>query len=467
MSFNEVNEKIGRYRWTICGLVFFATTVNYLDRNVLGLLKPVLSADGVFGADKANQELYYSYVVICFQIAYAVGMTLAGRLIDWIGTKKGYFVALLGWSIAAIGHAFAHSTASFGFWRAMLGLSEAGNFPAANKTIAEWFPKKERAYATGFYNSGANIGAIVAPLTVPFIARVWGWEWAFVLTGAIGLIWIFFWLRGYESPDKKLEKGKLSQAEYDYIHSDVDEKGEKEDVDAAQKVSWLKLLSFRQTWAFFFGKFLTDPIWWFFLFWLPAFLEGENARKIADFMTTHPDYTGETAKIPGIISWPLAVAIVYTIATFGSIFGGWVPKKLINSGMVTYKARKLSMFIYALFPLSVLTASKLGEINTWFAVLIIGVACAAHQAWSANIFTTVSDMFPKKTVASVTGIGGMAGAFGGILIAWAAGLLLKHFVALNKIEAGYAIMFIICGLAYVVAWVIMHFLVPKMKRVDI
>lgn len=467
MSFNEVNEKIGRYRWTICGLVFFATTVNYLDRNVLGLLKPVLSADGVFGADKANQELYYSYVVICFQIAYAVGMTLAGRLIDWIGTKRGYFVALLGWSIAAIGHAFAHTTASFGFWRAMLGLSEAGNFPAANKTIAEWFPKKERAYATGFYNSGANIGAIVAPLTVPFIARAWGWEWAFVLTGAIGLIWIFFWLRGYESPDEKLEKGKLSQAEYDYIHSDVDEKGEAEDVDAAHKVSWLKLLTFRQTWAFFFGKFLTDPIWWFYLFWLPAFLEGENERKIADFLSGNPNYAGETADIPGIISWPLAVAIVYTIATFGSIFGGWVPKKLINSGMVTYKARKLSMFIYALFPLSVLLASKLGEINTWFAVLIIGIACAAHQAWSANIFTTVSDMFPKKTVASVTGIGGMAGAFGGILIAWAAGLLLKHFVALGKIEAGYAIMFIICGLAYVVAWLVMHFLVPKMKRVEI
>lgn len=467
MSLKEVNEKIGRYRWTICGLVFFATTVNYLDRNVLGLLKPVLSADGVFGADKANQELYYSYVVICFQIAYAVGMTLAGRLIDWIGTKRGYFIALLGWSVAAIGHAFAHTTVSFGFWRAMLGLSEAGNFPAANKTIAEWFPKKERAYATGFYNSGANVGAIVAPLTVPFIARSWGWEWAFVLTGAVGLIWIFFWLRGYESPDTKLEKGKLSQVEYDYIHSDMDEKGESENTEAAHKVSWLKLLTFRQTWAFFFGKLLTDPIWWFYLFWLPAFLEGENARKIANYMAANPNFEGDTANIPGIISWPLAVAIVYTIATFGSIFGGWVPKKLINSGMVTYKARKLSMFIYALFPLSVLFASKLGEINTWLAVLIIGIACAAHQAWSANIFTTVSDMFPKKTVASVTGIGGMAGAFGGILIAWAAGLLLKHFTELGRIEAGYAIMFIICGLAYVIAWLVMHFLVPKMKRVEI
>ena len=404
MTLKEVNEKIGQYRWTICGLVFFATTVNYLDRNVLGLLKPTLSAEGVFGLDIANQELYYSYVVICFQIAYAVGMTLAGRLIDWIGTKRGYFVALLGWSIAAIGHAFAHTTVSFGFWRALLGLSESGNFPAANKTIAVWFPKKERAYATGIYNSGANIGAILAPLTVPFIASTWGWEWAFVLTGAIGLIWIYFWLRGYGSPDEKLAKGKLSQVEYDYIHSDVDEKNETEGIDAAHKVSWIKLLTFRQTWSFFFGKFLTDPIWWFYLFWLPAFLEGENARKITDFIASNPGYAGNTSDIPGIISWPLAVAIVYTISTIGSVFGGWLPKKLINGGMIAYKARKLSMFIYALFPLSVLLASKLGEINTWLAVLIIGIACAAHQAWSANIFTTVSDMFPKKTVASVTGM---------------------------------------------------------------
>ena len=467
MSLNSINEKIGKYRWTICGLVFFATTVNYLDRNVLGLLKHTLSVEGVFGADIANQELYYSYVVISFQLAYAIGMTLAGRLIDWIGTKKGYFVSLLGWSLAAIGHAFGHTTATFGFWRALLGISESGNFPAANKTIAVWFPKKERAYATGIYNSGANIGAILAPLTVPFIARAWGWEWAFVLTGAIGLIWIYFWLRGYGSPDEKLSKGKLSQTEYDYIHSDVDEKNEAEDIGAAHKVSWFKLLTYRQTWSFFFGKFLTDPIWWFYLFWLPAFLEGENARKIVDFMLLNPDYAGKSSDIPGVISWPFAVAIVYTIATVGSVLGGWLPKKLINSGMVAYKARKLSMFIYALFPLSVLLASKLGEINTWFAVLIIGIACAAHQAWSANIFTTVSDMFPKKTVASVTGIGGMAGAFGGILIAWAAGLLLKHFVALDKVEAGYAIMFIICGLAYVVAWLVMHFLVPKMKRVNI
>lgn len=460
------SQQIGKYRWTICALVFFATTVNYLDRNVLGLLKSTLAEDGVFGADKANQELYYSYVVISFQIAYAVGMTLAGRLIDWIGTKRGYAISLLGWSIAAIGHAFAHSTFTFGFWRAALGLTESGNFPAANKTIAEWFPKKERAFATGIYNSGTNIGAIIAPLTVPLIALHWGWEWAFVLTGAVGLIWLYFWYRSYTSPAEKLKAGILTQAEYDYIHSDKDELVNGEINMQNDRVSWVRLLTYRQTWAFFFGKFLTDPIWWFYLFWLPAFLNGENARKVQDYMAGNPTFSGNQSDIPGYISWPLAVAVVYTVSTFGSVLGGWLPKKFINNGMITYKARKLSMFIYALFPLLVLLASRLGAINIWYAVFTIAVACAAHQAWSANIFTTVSDMFPKKAVASVTGIGGMSGAFGGILIAWAAGLLLKHFAALEKIELGYGIMFIVCGLAYVTAWLVMHLLAPKFKRIE-
>jgi len=463
----NIQTKIGKYRWTICALVFFATTINYLDRNVLGLLKTTLSEDGVFGTDKSNQELYYSYVVMSFQFAYAIGMIIAGRIIDWIGTKKGYFISLFGWSIAAIGHAFAHSTFSFGFWRAALGITEAGNFPAANKTMAEWFPKKERALATGIYNSGANIGSIIAPLTVPWIAMNWGWEWAFVLTGSIGLIWLYFWYKTYASPADKIKTGQLTQAEFDYIHSDKDEASDLEKSTANDRVSWFKLLTFRQTWAFFLGKFLTDPIWWFYMFWLPAFLNGENTRKIAAYMLDNPNFSGDTAGIPGIISWPFAVAVVYTVATFGSIFGGWLPKKFINGGMSTYKARKLSMFIYALFPLTVLFASRLGEINTWFAVFTIAIGCAAHAAWSANIFTTVSDMFPKKAVASVTGLGGMAGASGGMLIAWAAGLLLKHFAALEKIELGYGILFIVCGLAYVLAWIVMHFLVPKMKRVEI
>lgn len=465
MSFSSVNENIGRHRWTICALVFAATTVNYLDRNVLGLLKKTLSDDGVFGLSKADQELNYSTVVICFQLAYALGMLLAGRIIDRVGTKKGYAYSLIGWSLAAIGHAFGHHTWSFGLWRAALGVTEAGNFPAANKAIAEWFPKKERALATGLYNSGANVGAIVAPLCVPWIAGHWGWEWAFILTGAVGLLWLIFWYSMYESPANKLASGKLSQAEYDFIHSDIDEQeAEKADV-TQEKVPWLRLLTFRQTWAFVVGKFLTDPIWWFFLFWLPSFLEGENARKAQEFIAANPTFAGDKADIPGVISWPFAVAIVYTVSTFGSIFGGWLPKKFINSGMDANRARKLAMFIFALFPLTVLMASKLGAINTWLAVATIAIACAAHAAWSANIFTTVSDMFPKKAVASVTGIGGMAGAVGGILIARAAGLLLKHYTALGKVEVGYGILFVVCGSAYVTAWILMNLLVPKFKKI--
>ncbi|TAK99475.1 MAG: MFS transporter, partial [Verrucomicrobia bacterium] len=258
-SFASINEAIGRHRWTICALVFAATTINYLDRNVLGLLKPVLSAAGVFGADKADQELNYSTVVICFQIAYALGMLAAGKIIDKVGTKSGYAYSLIGWSVAAIGHAFGHHTWSFGFWRAALGITESGNFPAANKTIAEWFPKKERAFATGLYNSGANVGAIVAPLCVPQIAKAMGWEWAFILTGVVGLTWLAFWYALYGTPAEKLQSGKLSQSEYDYIHSDLDEQEAEKTEIGKSKVSWFSLLTFRQTWAFVVGKFMTDP----------------------------------------------------------------------------------------------------------------------------------------------------------------------------------------------------------------
>jgi MFS transporter, ACS family, hexuronate transporter len=466
-QFTQVNEQIGRYRWTICGLVFFATTINYLDRNVLGLLKQTLSDDGVFGVTKADQELNYSTVVICFQIAYAIGMLAAGRFIDWIGTKQGYAYSLIGWSAAAIGHAFGHHTWSFGFWRAALGFTEAGNFPAANKTIAEWFPKKERALATGLYNSGANVGAILAPMSVPYIAAAWGWEWAFILTGVVGLIWLVFWYTMYASPAEKLKKGQLSQAEYDHIHHDQDEQAaEKADVGVS-RMSGFKLLAFRQTWAFVLGKFLTDPIWWFFMFWLPSFLTSENARKVTAYVAANPGFTGDKSTVAGVISWPLAVAVVYTVATAGSIFGGWLPKKFINGGMDPSQARKSAMFIFALMPLTVLLASRLGEINTWLAVATIAIACSAHQAWSANIFTTVSDMFPKKAVASVTGLGGMAGAVGGILIARAAGKLLQHFTAVGKPELGYGILFVVCSSSYLTAWIIMHLLAPKFKIIDL
>jgi ACS family hexuronate transporter-like MFS transporter len=459
----SINESIGRYRWTICALVFFATTINYIDRNVLGLLKPLLSEEGVFGLDKAAQERNYANVVICFQLAYAVGMLLAGRLIDWLGTKSGYAYSLIGWSMAAIGHAFGHHTWSFGFWRAALGFTEAGNFPAANKTIAEWFPRKERAFATGLYNSGANVGAVVAPLTVPYIASAWGWEWAFILTGAVGLLWLVFWYRSYETPAAKLASGALTKAEYDYIHGDPEEA----EAGAVAPVRWLSLLRFRQTWAFAVGKFMTDPVWWFYLFWLPAFLNEENQRKLATFVAANPGFTGDISAVPGYISWPFAVAVVYMVSTLGSIFGGWLPKRFVQQGMDLNRARKLSMFLFALAPLAVLLASRLGEINIWYAVLTISIATAAHQAWSCNIFTTVSDMFPKRAVASVTGIGGMAGAVGGLLLSNTAGDMLSRFSEQGRIEVGYGIMFMICGLAYVLAWVAMHLLVPRFQLVKL
>ena len=430
-------QTIGKYRWTICALVFFATTINYLDRAVISLLKSDLEKEFNWS------ETDYSNIVISFQLAYAVGMLLVGRFIDKVGTKIGYAISLIAWSIAAIGHAAVRSTFGFIVARAGLGISEAGNFPAAIKTIAEWFPKKERALATGIFNSGANIGAILAPLTVPFIAAKWGWEWAFIITGTIGFLWLFFWFVLYEVPEKQK---RLKKAEYDYIHSDLDEIIPVKDPGTVEKkITWIKLLGYKQSWAFIMGKFLTDPVWWFYLFWLPAFLKAQYGIEGTDMV--------------------LPVALVYTISTFGSVGGGWLPLKLINTGMPVYKARKTSMLIYAFCVRPVVFAQLLGEINMWYAVMIIGIAAAAHQAWSANIFTTVSDMFPKKTVASVTGMGGMAGAIGGILIARLAGLLFDHYKALDKLETGYYIMFIICGSMYLIAWLFIHFLVPKMKRI--
>ncbi len=431
-------QATGNYRWTICTLIFFATTINYLDRAVISLLKSYLEKDFKW------TETDYSNIVIAFQFSYAVGLLLAGRIIDKVGTKIGYGISLLLWSVASVGHALVRSTFDFVVARSALGVSEAGNFPAAIKTVAEWFPKKERAFATGIFNSGTNIGAIVAPLTVPFIAQSLGWQWAFIITGSVGFIWLIFWLIMYEIPARHK---RLSKTEYDYIHSDADEKKVNDEQADKGKTSWLQLLRYKQTWAFFLGKFLTDPVWWFYLFWLPAFLKAQYGIE------------GTVIALP--------VALVFTMSTFGSIFGGWLPLNFISKGWTVYRSRKTSMFIYALFVLPVVFAQWLGSINMWFAVLIIGLAASAHQAWSANIFTTVSDMFPKKAVGSVTGIGGMAGALGGILIAKLAGLLFDHYKVLGKLETGYYIMFIICGFAYVTAWLIMHALVPKMKRVEL
>ena len=432
----QTQSKVGKYRWTILSLVFFATTINYLDRQVISLLK-----DDYLEPAFHWTESDYANVVIVFQICYAIGMLSVGAIIDRIGTKLGYALSLTVWSFAAIGHAFARSTVGFMAARGFLGISEAGNFPAAIKTVAEWFPKKERAFAAGLFNSGANVGAIVAPLTVPFIAVAWGWQEAFIITGAIGLIWLIFWFVMYEIPSKHK---KLSKEEFEYIHSDVDEKA---DTEKTEKVSWLKLLGYRQTWAFVVGKFLTDPVWWFYLFWLPSFLDKQYGMTKTDVA--------------------LPIAVVYTMTTVGSIFGGWLSGKFINMGWAVYKARRTAMLIFALLVLPVVSAQALGQYSPWFAILIIGIATSAHQAWSANIFTITSDMFPKKAVASVTGLGGMAGAVGGIILSGLAGALLDHFKALGTIETGYYIMFLVCGTAYILAWVLMNMLAPKMKRVQI
>jgi ACS family hexuronate transporter-like MFS transporter len=436
-----VNEKIGKFRWTICSLVFFATTINYLDRQVISLLKSDLTKGFHW------TEIDYSNIVIAFQVSYAIGMLGVGRLIDRVGTKLGYALSLIVWSIAAVGHAFVKGTGGFMVARAVLGISEAGNFPAAIKTIAEWFPKKERAFATGIFNSGTNIGAIIAPLTVPWIAAQphLGWQGAFLITGAIGFIWLIFWFWLYEIPSRHK---RLSKPEFNYIHSDVDEATPaRQALGDDYKITWIQLLGFRQTWAFVIGKFLTDPVWWFYLFWLPAFLESEY----------------------GLVKTQIAlpVALVYTMAGIGSIAGGYLPMALIRRNWPVFRARKTSMLIYAFCVIPVVFAQYLGSMNMWLAVLMIGLATSAHQAWSANLFTTVSDMFPKRTVASVTGIGGMAGALGGILIAWAAGQLLNHYEILGTKEIGYYILFIICGSAYLIAWLLMHFLVPKLKPINL
>lgn len=431
-------QAIGKYRWTICALIFFATTINYLDRAVISLLKSVLTREMSWDdADYANIE-------IAFKFAYAVGLLLAGRIIDKLGTRIGYALATGLWSIAAVAHAAATSVLGFGVARAALGVSEAGNFPAAIKTVAEWFPKKERALATGIFNSGANVGAILAPVSVPFIAEKWGWQWAFIITGALGFLWLIFWFIYYEVPARQK---KLSKPEFEYIHSDKDE-APVTGAASGTKVSWARLLGYRQTWAFAIGKLLTDPIWWFYLFWLPDFLESEYGLK------------GTQVSLP--------VALVYTMSAIGSIWGGWLPMNLINKNWPVFKARKTSMLIYGFLVLPIVFSQLAGSVNMWYAVIIIGIAASAHQAWSANIFTTVSDMFPKHTTGSVTGIGGMFGALGGILLsALVQKNLFVHYRAIGQIETAYYIMFATCGGAYLLAWLIMHLLVPRMKRVDV
>ena len=421
--------KVGNYRWVICFLLFFATTINYIDRQVIGLLKPTLEKEFNW------TETDYGYIVMAFAAMYALGYVLFGSFIDKVGTKVGYSISVTVWSIAAIGHAFAKSVVGFGFARGLLGLAEAGNFPAGVKAVAEWFPKKERALATGIFNSGTSIGAVVAPILVPWILGWYGWKEAFWITGALGFVWLIFWWVLYEIPTKQK---RLKKTELIYINSDEDAHEE-----TTVKIRWSKLLRMRQTWVFVVGKVLTDPVWWFFLFWLPSYFADAFSLDL-----TKPS---------------MHLAVVYAATTFGSIGGGYLSSRYIKNGWPALKARKRTLLIVAIAVTPIFLAQFATDI--WVAVAIISIATAAHQAWSANIFTIVSDMFPKRAVSSVVGIGGMSGSIASTLFPILVGSLLAYYKGLGNITAGYNILFIICGCAYFIAWLTIELMTKKMKPV--
>lgn len=437
-----VGAKIKHLRWYICALLFFAATINYIDRQVIGILKPTLATE--FGW---QDERIYSAIVFSFQLAYAIGLLLAGRIMDRFGTWLGFTLAVVIWSLAAIGHAMASwfswlklptlmldattgfsivlltgGAAGFALMRFLLGLGEAGNFPASIKTVAEWFPKSERALATGIFNAGTNVGVLAAALIVPFVTLHYGWRMAFIVTGFIGFFWLIFWLWLYRSPE---QHPRLSADELAYIHSDPPE--------PTTRIPWARVFPHRQTWAFAVGKFMTDPIWWVYLFWLPDFL---NRRHGIDLKT---------------IGLPLI--IVYLIADVGSVGGGWISSALLKRGWAVNRARKTAMLICALSVLPIIFAAQAA--NLWIAVGLVGLAAAAHQGWSANLYTIVSDMFPRQAVGSVVGIGGMAGSIGGMLIAIVVGFILQ-------LTGSYVTIFIIAASAYLIALLIIHLLVPRL-----
>lgn len=419
-----------------------------MDRQVISYLKPYFCSKEGFGWTNSD----FSYVTSFFTGFYAGVTIIAGWVIDKIGTKLGLALSLIIWSIFGIVNAFAgRLVAAHVLIRSLFGIGEAGNFPASIKTVAEWFPKKERALATGIFNSGSNLGAMISALFVPWCLLHFGldtgWKMSFIITGIIGFLWLIFWFAIYEIPSKHK---KLSKQEFNYIHSDDVTPSDKKDGEEA-KVKWGKLFGFRQTWSFFWGKFLTDGVWWFYLFWLPDYLVKQFG------MTTTQ------------VRWP--AFIVYGISIIGSVFGGSIPLFLINKGMEVYKARLTAMFIIALFPLTVLSTQYFGNVShfgnnaMYLAVAVICIGAAAHQAWSANLFTTVSDMFPKKAVGSVTGIGAMAGGLGGVLVQLVAGRLTDAYKA--NPQTAYFIMFIFCALAYITAWIVMYLFVPRMKKIEI
>ena len=409
----------GSYRWSICALLFFATTINYVDRQVLGILAPVLQKEIGWN------EIEYGYIVAAFTGAYAIGLLFVGRFIDTVGTRIGYALSMIVWSIASAGHALVKTAFGFGVARFSLGLGESGNFPAAIKATAEWFPKRERAFATGLFNSGANAGAVLAPLVVPWITLTWGWREAFLFTSAIGLLWLVFWWWLYEIPEKHK---RVSREEIAFIQSDPVE-------ITPEKIPWFALLKHRQVWGFVAAKFLTDPIWWFYLYWLPKFLNERYGLDLAHL--------------------GLPLIVIYTMTSIGSIGGGWLSGVLIRKGWSINRARKSVMIACTVLIAPIVFASMVPE---WWAVALIGLATAAHQGWSANLFTTVSDMFPRKAIGSVIGLGGMAGSIGGMLIAAAVGFILQS-------TGSYLIVFLIAGLAYWMALAVFAILVPRIDTV--
>ena len=472
-----MNEKIGKYRWTICGLLFFATTINYLDRQVLSLTwKDFIVPEFHW---KNND---YGNITAIFSIVYAVSMLFAGRFVDKLDTKKGFLWAIGVWSLGACVHAFCGIATSgiltgtwfvgfegakesiatvqdiskiisvsvnlFIFARIVLAIGEAGNFPAAIKATAEYFPKKDRGLATSVFNAGATVGALAAPLTIPFIAKAYGWEMSFILIGLLGFVWMGFWVFVYKKPEVH---PKVSKEELAYIQQDDSKEAiELLKTTPAKKITFAQAFKYRQTWAFAAGKFMTDGVWWFFLFWTPAYLSS-------------------VYKLTSAQSAP-QIFVLYTI-TLLSIIGGWLPTYFVEKkGMNPYAGRMRAMLIFAFFPLLALLAQPLGYISVWIPVIIIGIAGAAHQAWSANIFSTVGDMFPKSAIATITGIGGMAGGIGSFLINKGSGVLFDYtaetkmkFMGFEGIEAGYFIIFSICSVAYLIGWFIMKTLVPKYK----
>jgi ACS family hexuronate transporter-like MFS transporter len=421
---------IGKYRWVICSLIFLATTVNYIDRQILALIKEFLDKE----LGWTNEQ--FGLVNSAFQGAYAVGLFLFGWFVDKYGTKIGYATSIALWSVAAMCHALVASVGGFFGARVFLGVSEGGNFPSAIKAIALWFPKRERAFATSIFNSGTNVGAIIAPALVPLIALTWGWRAAFIFAGILGFLWLFLWFPFYDVPARKL---KASSPELAFINSDKDEAA----AGGTPLGNW-RALRYRQTWGFIVAKGLTDPVWWFFLIWLPDYFKATRGLDIKH-------------------SW-IHLVTIYAIITVLSIMGGWLTGYLQARGWSVTRARKTGMFLFACTVIPIVFTTRVGD---WPAVLLIGLAGASHQAWSANLFTTTSDIFPKKDIGTITGLGGMAGSLGGIVFPWLTGRLLDHFHAMGNVTAGYAILFAICASLYLIAFAIHHLLVPKFEPLEL